>query len=180
MERGCRTKRLNGTACLAAASIRSSPHLDEKRLQSGNCSPWKRRPPLCHPEHLYLPSASRGRNEHAKVDYGECKCLQMNCHPDRSEPDFLPRCTGENRVCAFPRRKAHEAHRSHQVPQEIRGSVVEGPAVRSASIRLARKPLLFIGSAVGAALTDRPLASCSSCRRWLRAAHQSLPGVNIR
>jgi hypothetical protein len=37
--------------------------VDEKRLLSSHRSPWKRRPPLCHPEHLYLPAASRGRNE---------------------------------------------------------------------------------------------------------------------
>jgi hypothetical protein len=34
-------------------------------------------------------------------------------------------------VCAFPQRKAHEVRQSHEVQQEIRGSVVEGPAVNA-------------------------------------------------
>ncbi len=51
--------------------------------------------------------------------------------PTGAYPDFLPRCTRRRNVCAFPQRKAHEVRRSRQPPQEIRGSVVEGPAVLS-------------------------------------------------
>src|SRR5450631_4656422 len=49
-------------------------------------------------------------------------------------PDFLPRGAGQDRVCAFPQRKAHDVCQRHQHPQEIRGSVVE----RSAVVRLLR------------------------------------------
>jgi hypothetical protein len=35
-------------------------------------------------------------------------------------PDFLLRCTGPSRVCAFLHGKAHEARQRHEVPQEIR------------------------------------------------------------
>jgi hypothetical protein len=35
-------------------------------------------------------------------------------------PDFLPRCIGPSRVCAFLHGKAHEVRQRHEVPQEIR------------------------------------------------------------
>jgi hypothetical protein len=38
--------------------------------------------------------------------------------------DFLPRSTGNVRVCAFPYRKSHEVRQRHQPPQEIRRSGV--------------------------------------------------------
>ncbi len=49
--------------------------------------------------------------------------------PTEAYPDFLPRCTGQDRVCALPQRRAHELRQRHQIQQEIRGSEVEGPAV---------------------------------------------------
>jgi len=48
------------------------------------------------------------------------------CHPD---PDFLPRGTGQDRVCAFLLRKGACGGQRHQPPQEIRGSEAEGSAV---------------------------------------------------
>jgi hypothetical protein len=50
--------------------------------------------------------------------------------PTGAYPDFLPRCAGRGRVCAFCKGKAHEVYQPQQVPQEIRGSVVEGSAVQ--------------------------------------------------
>jgi hypothetical protein len=49
--------------------------------------------------------------------------------PTGANPDFLSRCTRQIHVCAYPLRKAHALNQHHQTPQEIRGSVVEGPAV---------------------------------------------------
>jgi hypothetical protein len=43
-------------------------------------------------------------------------------------PDFLPRCTGNDRVCGFQYGKPHEVHQRHQYQQEIRGSAVERSA----------------------------------------------------
>jgi hypothetical protein len=58
------------------------------------------------------------------------KCHPPLCHPD---PDFLPRSTGQGRVCASPWRKAHEVHQRRKSQQEIRGSAAAGPAVRPGS-----------------------------------------------
>src|ERR1700722_8830016 len=44
---------------------------------------------------------------------------------DRANPDFLPRSTGQSRVCAFLFKEAHEISQRHQTQQEIRGSVME-------------------------------------------------------
>jgi hypothetical protein len=55
--------------------------------------------------------------------------LQQICHPDRSVPGFAATLRWIRlRVCLSV--KAHEVCQRHQVPQEIRGSVVEGSAVR--------------------------------------------------
>jgi hypothetical protein len=35
-------------------------------------------------------------------------------------PDFLPRCIGPSRVCAFLHGKAHQVRQRHKVPQETR------------------------------------------------------------
>jgi hypothetical protein len=56
--------------------------------------------------------------------------------PTEAYPDFLLRCTGQSSGAPFCKGKAHEVHRRHQAPQEIRGSEVEGPAVLSSTIRL--------------------------------------------
>jgi GNAT superfamily N-acetyltransferase len=44
---------------------------------------------------------------------------RISCHASLEKAACAPFCKG----------KAHEVHQRHQVPQEIRGSVVEGPAV---------------------------------------------------
>src|SRR6202050_820154 len=44
---------------------------------------------------------------------------RISCHAALDKAACAPFCNG----------KAHEVHQRHQVPQEIRGSVVEGPAV---------------------------------------------------
>ena len=44
---------------------------------------------------------------------------RISCHAALDKAAYAPFCKG----------KAHEVHQRHQVPQEIRGSVVEGPAV---------------------------------------------------
>jgi hypothetical protein len=50
------------------------------------------------------------------------------CDPD---PDFLPRGTGQDCVCAFLfKERRMRAVNATQVPQEIRGSEAEGSAVR--------------------------------------------------
>jgi hypothetical protein len=41
------------------------------------------------------------------------------------DPDFLPRCTGQDYVCAFPRRKADALYQRHDVRQEIRGKPIQ-------------------------------------------------------
>src|ERR1700679_532910 len=54
----------------------------------------------------------------------------------QSEPGFPPTRSSPTPTCAaFHLRKPHEARQPHQVRQEIRGSAVEGPAVRFLSIR---------------------------------------------
>jgi hypothetical protein len=45
----------------------------------------------------------------------------------RAYPDFLPRCTGNDRVCGFHEGKPHEVRQRHQYQQEIREA--EGSAV---------------------------------------------------
>jgi hypothetical protein len=56
--------------------------------------------------------------------------------------DFLPRCTGQNHACAFPR-KAHALYQRHEVQQEIRGKPlkrfwsVQGTVVQSERSRSA-------------------------------------------
>jgi hypothetical protein len=45
---------------------------------------------------------------------------RMSCHAALDKTACAPFCKG----------KAHEVHQRHQVPQEIRGSVAEGSAVR--------------------------------------------------
>ncbi len=44
--------------------------------------------PFCHPEQLTCLGQLEGEMNIARVDYGECACLQMNCHPDRSEAEW--------------------------------------------------------------------------------------------
>jgi hypothetical protein len=60
---------------------------DEKRLLSSNRSPWKRRPPLCHPE--------RCRGICSSAD------LSWKCFSTERTPDFLLRGTNNGRVCGF-------------------------------------------------------------------------------
>src|ERR1700722_11532261 len=53
----------------------------------------------------------------------------MKGHPDRSVPGF-PATQHWRRPRVRPSvRRAHEVRQRHQLPQEIRGSEVEGPAV---------------------------------------------------
>jgi len=49
--------------------------------------------------------------------------------PTEAYPDFLPRGASNDYGCGSPQREAHELHQRHYTEQEIRGSVVEGPAV---------------------------------------------------
>jgi hypothetical protein len=44
---------------------------------------------------------------------------RISCYAAMDKASCAPFCKG----------KAHEVHQRHQVPQEIRGSLVEGPAV---------------------------------------------------
>jgi hypothetical protein len=60
---------------------------DDKRLLSSNRSPWKRRSPLCHPEH------SRGICSSADPSW---KCFST----ERTQI-FLPRATRNAHVCGF-------------------------------------------------------------------------------
>src|ERR1700733_14404150 len=48
------------------------------------------------------------------------KRTRISCHASLDKAAYAPFCKG----------KAHEVHQRHQVPQEIRGSGVEGSAVR--------------------------------------------------
>jgi hypothetical protein len=56
--------------------------------------------------------------------------------PTGAYPDFLPRSTGQAACAPFCKGKAHEVHQRHKLPQEIRGSVVEGPAVHHPQYRI--------------------------------------------
>ncbi len=51
------------------------------------------------------------------------------CFSTEANPDFLPRSTGNDRVCGFQQGKPHEVRQRHQDQQEIRGSGVERSAV---------------------------------------------------
>ena len=54
------------------------------------------------------------------------KRTRISCHDALDKSACAPFCKG----------KAHEVHQRHQVPQEIRGSVVEGPAVHHPQHRI--------------------------------------------
>ena len=54
------------------------------------------------------------------------KRTRISCHAALDKAACAPFCKG----------KAHEVHQRHQVPQEIRGSVVEGPAVHHPQHRI--------------------------------------------
>jgi hypothetical protein len=49
--------------------------------------------------------------------------------PTGAYPDFLLRAASDNHVCGSPQRELYALPQRHRSPQEIRGSVVEGPAV---------------------------------------------------
>jgi hypothetical protein len=83
--------------------------------------------------------------------------------PTGTYPDFLPRCTGQDRVCAFPQRKAHEVRQRHQASQEIRGSAVEGPAVLSSTSQGSMKaPLSPLSSRASRGICSAPCGSPKS------------------
>jgi len=66
---------------------------DKKHLQSGNCSPWKRRPPLCHPE--------RSRGICSSADYSwKCCNLRLknsSAYEQRQRP-VAQSCPGEDAI----------------------------------------------------------------------------------
>ena len=53
--------------------------------------------------------------------------------PTGADPDFLLRAASDDNVCGSLQGEPHADHQSHGSRQEIRGSVVEGPAVSSSS-----------------------------------------------
>jgi hypothetical protein len=72
----------------------------------------------------------------ATNSYRKRRTPPLSSRPERTQISYLvaiPTAT----YAAFPLRKAHEACQRHQVPQEIWGSVAEGPAV---SLQVATKP----------------------------------------
>ena len=48
--------------------------------------------------------------------------MEVSPSPLSSRPGFLLRSRGQCRVCAFPRRKAHDAHQRHKSQQESGGA----------------------------------------------------------
>jgi hypothetical protein len=54
--------------------------------------------------------------------------------PTVADPDFLLRTASNDHVCGSPQREPHAIHQRDGSRQEIRGSAVEGPAVRRLSL----------------------------------------------
>jgi len=54
--------------------------------------------------------------------------------PTEADPDFLLRAASSDHVCGSPQREPYDLHQRHYSPQEIRGSEVEGSAVRPAAL----------------------------------------------
>jgi hypothetical protein len=54
--------------------------------------------------------------------------------PTEAYPDFLLRDASNGHVCGSPQREPHGVHQRHGSRQEIRGSVVEGSAVRPSAL----------------------------------------------
>jgi hypothetical protein len=54
--------------------------------------------------------------------------------PTGAYPDFLLRAVSDVHVCGSSQREPHADHQGHKTPQEIRGSAVEGSAVRPADL----------------------------------------------
>jgi hypothetical protein len=80
-----------------------------------DCSSWKRRPPLCHPERSEVDLQFSG------------PFLEMFF--DRAYPDFLPRSPIKAHGCGSPQREPHASRQRHRPQQEIRGSGVERSSV---------------------------------------------------
>src|ERR1700723_2629281 len=90
-----------------------------------------------------LPSPLSSRPERTRI----------SCHATLDKAAYARFCKGN----------AHEAHQRHQVPQEIRGSAVEGSAVFSATIRC-------LMEALPSPLSSRPKRTRISCHATLDKA----------
>jgi hypothetical protein len=91
-----------------------------KNPRSSNHSLLNRCAFLCHPER------SRGICSSADLSWKHgISSRHRIVISTGAYPDFLSRCAGQDRVCAFLLRKAHDVCQRHQHPQEIRGSAVE-------------------------------------------------------
>jgi hypothetical protein len=72
---------------------------------------------------------TEGRNDSTQTELSSRpERTRISCHAALDKAACAPFCKG----------KAHEVHQRHQVPQEIRGSVVEGPAVSPAFKRVSQ------------------------------------------
>ena len=74
---------------------------------------------------------------------GDEKRLPLSSRPKRTRISCHASLTSGT-VCGFHQGKPHEVRRRHQLPQEIRGSEVEGPAVRPGPTQLFANPLRFV------------------------------------
>jgi hypothetical protein len=66
--------------------------------------------------------------------------------PTGAYPDFLLRAASDEHVCGSPQREPHADHQRHTSREEIRGSVVEGPAVSFPGTHIPRKPSFVAGA----------------------------------
>ena len=71
---------------------------------------------------------------------GDEKRLPLSSRPKRTRISCHASLTNGT-VCGFHQGKPHEVRRRHQLPQEIRGSEVEGPAVGLGPKQLFANPL---------------------------------------
>jgi hypothetical protein len=85
---------------------------------------------------------SRGSNSDCRSSCGHTRIVI----PTGAYPDFLLRNASNGHVCGSPQREPHGVHQRHGSRQEIRGSVVEGPAVLSTVLTQPLKPSTFFGT----------------------------------
>jgi hypothetical protein len=92
------------------------------RTQRGGESVDPQPPPPQEVEAAPEPQSAPGRTDDPPP-------IELSSSRPERTPDFLHRDTRDDHVCGSPQREEHAAHQRHGSRQEIRGSVVEGPAV---------------------------------------------------
>jgi hypothetical protein len=110
--------------------MREKPE-SHSRYSSTNQSSLKARPNLCHPERSRgICGAPLGPPEFSVTNPNPQ--TELSSRPERTRISCHA-ALDETTSAPFRKEGAHGVRQRHRVPQEIRGSVVEGPAVRSSS-----------------------------------------------